>query len=121
MAVQSFEQLEVWQKAHALAIEVYKQSQKLPEEEEFGLILQMRQAAMRVPAYIANGFKRRQMKSKLRMYNKAQASLEELRYYFLLCRDLKFEVNFEELAYQGDQAARMVNGLVRSIAIRQRD
>jgi four helix bundle protein len=120
MAVQSFEQLEVWQRAHGLTLEVYKQSQQLPEEEEFGLFVQMRKAATRVPALIASGFRRRNMRSKLRSYNKSQAALEELRYFFILCRDLKYPLNHEELAYQGDQVARMISGLVRSIAVRQK-
>lgn len=120
MAVETFEQLEVWQKAHALALAVYKLTEKLPEEEEFGLILQMRQAAVQIPAFIANGFSRRMMKAKLGLYRDARAAVEELRYYLILCRDLGYEINFEELAAQGEQLARMVGGLVGSIARRDR-
>ncbi len=120
MAVETFEQLEVWQKAHALTLAVYKLTEKLPEEEEFGLILQMRQSAVQIPANIANGFSRRMMKAKLALYRDARAAVEELRYYLILCRDLGYEINFEELAAQGEQLARMVGGLVGSIARRDR-
>ena len=88
MKVENFEQLEVWQKAHAMALDVYKLTSDLPEEEEFGLILRMRKAACDVPANIANGFERRQMNAKLSLYREARAAVEELRYYFILCRDL---------------------------------
>lgn len=116
MRVESFEQLEVWQKAHAMALHIYKITQDFPEEEEFGLILQMRKAAIGVPAQIANGFERRNMDAKLSLYREARASVEELRYYFILCRDLGYTINFDELATQGEQLARMVGGLVGSIA-----
>lgn len=116
MRVENFEQLEVWQKAHAMALEIYKVTQTFPEEEEFGLILQMRKAATAVPAQIANGFERRNMVSKLALYREARAAVEELRYYFILSRDLGYTINFEQLAEQGEQLARMVGGLVGSIA-----
>ena len=116
MRVENFEQLEVWQKAHAMALEVYKLTSALPEEEEFGLILRMRKAACDVPANIANGFERRQMIAKLSLYREARASVEELRYYFILCRDLGYTIEFEKFAQGGEQLARMVGGLVGSIA-----
>ncbi len=116
MRVESFEQLEVWQKAHAMALDVYKMTSALPEEEEFGLILRMRKAACDIPANIANGFERRQMTAKLGLYREARAAVEELRYYFILCRDLGYSIEFEKFAQGGEQLARMVGGLVGSIA-----
>lgn len=116
MKVESFEQLEVWQKAHAMALDVYKMTSALPEEEEFGLILRMRKAACDVPANIANGFERRQMTAKLSLYREARAAVEELRYYFILCRDLGYTIEFEKFSQGGEQLARMVGGLVGSIA-----
>lgn len=114
--VDTFEQLEVWQKAHALALEVYKLTSGLPEEEEFGLILRMRKAACDIPANIANGFERRQMIAKLALYREARSAVEELRYYFILCRDLGYTIEYEKFAQTGEQLARMVGGLVGSIA-----
>ena len=116
MKIESFEQLEVWQKAHAMALEVYKLTSGLPEQEEFGLILRMRKAACDVPANIANGFERRQMVAKLGLYREARAAVEELRYYFILCRDLGYTIEFEKFAAAGEQLARMAGGLVGSIA-----
>jgi four helix bundle protein len=116
MKVESFEQLEVWQKAHAMALDVYKLTSQLPEEEEFGLILRMRKSACDVPANIANGFERRQLTAKLALYREARAAVEELRYFFILCRDLGYPIEFEKFAQGGEQLARMVGGLVGSIA-----
>ena len=87
----SFEDLEVWQYAHQLALSVYRFSDKLPTEEKYGLISQIRRAAVSVPSNIAEGFKKRGIRDKIRFYNIAQGSLEECRYYLILARDLGYE------------------------------
>ena len=50
----------------------------------------MRRAAVSVAANIAEGFKKRGRTDKARVMNIAQGSLEELRYYFILSRDLGY-------------------------------
>ena len=88
MKIESFEQLDVWKESHAMVLDVYRTTKLHPSEEKFGLISQMRRAAVSIPANIAEGFKRRGLKDKSHFYNIAQGSLEELRYYFIVCRDL---------------------------------
>ncbi len=90
MAITSFEQLNVWKLAHELTLDVYNRTRVFPNEEKYGLTSQMRRSAVSVPANIAEGFKKRGSKDKARFYNIAQGSLEELRYYFILCRDLGY-------------------------------
>jgi four helix bundle protein len=87
---QKFQDLEVWQKSHALVLSVYQLTRRLPKEELFGLTSQMRRAAVSVPGNIAEGFKKRGTPDKARHMNIAQGSLEELRYYFILCGDLAY-------------------------------
>ena len=53
-----FEDLFVWQKAHKMVLSVYKETQKYPKHELYGLVNQMRRAAVSVPANIAEGFKK---------------------------------------------------------------
>lgn len=113
--IDSFEKMKVWQEAHALTLKVFGATPKLPAEQQAGLALQMEQTAVSVPKSIAEGFKRRGPRNKAHFYNIAQTSLESLRYYFILCRDLGFEINYEELATHGDQVQRMLDGLVRSM------
>lgn len=115
MAIESFEQLEVWQWSHRLALAVYRASQAFPSEERFGVTAQMRRAAVSVPANTAEGFKRHGRADKRHFYNIAQASLEELRYYFILCRDLGYELDTPSLAEQTDHIGRMLTGLIKSV------
>ena len=77
----TFEDLVVWQKAHALALSVYRLTRSFPREERFGLTSQLRRAAVSVPGNIAEGFKRRGRTDKARLMNVAEGSLEEARYY----------------------------------------
>jgi four helix bundle protein len=86
----SFEDVAVWQKAHAWVLAVYRYSAKLPRHELFGLTAQLRRAAVSVPANFAEGFKRQGRPDKLRFYNIAQGSLEECRYYLRLTQDLGY-------------------------------
>jgi four helix bundle protein len=96
-----FEDLEVWQIAHQLALSVYRLSGNLPKSEKYGLISQIRRAAVSVPANIAEGFKKRGVRDKMRYYNIAQGSLEECRYYLILIRDLGYGDPKEVLAKVG--------------------
>lgn len=111
----SFEKMKVWQEAHALTLKVFEITPKLPAEQQAGLALQMEQAAVGVPKSIAEGFKRRGPRNKAHFYNIAQTSLEALRYYFILCRDLGYDIGYDELAMRGDQVSRMLDGLIRSM------
>ncbi len=115
MAIDSFEQLEVWQIAHKLVLAVYHLGSKLPSDEKFGLISQMRRAAVSVPANIAEGFKRRGRADKVHFYNIAQGSLEEVRYYAILCRDWGHPIEYDPLAVEAGPVGRMVTALIRSV------
>jgi len=86
----SFEDLLVWQKAHAFVLTIYRLTGSFPKHEIFGLTPQFRRAAVSIPANIAEGFRRRGASDKARFFNIAQASLEECRYYLILARDLEY-------------------------------
>ena len=111
-----FEDLSVWQKAHQLVLQVYRITGSFPAGERFGLSSQMRRAAVSVPANLAEGFKKRGVKDKLNFYNIAQGSLEELRYYLILSKDLGYLSDNHELVESAEEIARMLHGLVKSVA-----
>jgi four helix bundle protein len=110
----SFKDLDVWQKSHAAVLEVYKLSRRLPKEELFGLVSQMRRSAVSVPANIAEGFKRKGKADKARHLNIAQASLEELRYYFILCADLLY-LPSDAIGDRLEEVARMLGSYTQKI------
>jgi four helix bundle protein len=113
-AAKSFQDLIVWQKSHALALDVYRVTARYPKTELYGLTSQVRRAATSVPANIAEGFKRASRADKARMLNLAQGSLEELRYFLLLARDLGYESD-ARLAADLDEVARLLDAYRRKI------
>ena len=115
MAITNFEQLDVWKMSHRLTLDVYNYTRSLPDGEKYGLISQMRRSAVSVPANIAEGFKRRGNKEKVRFYNIAQGSLEELKYYFILCRDLDYFKITDEQLMAFETIGKMLNGLQKKI------
>ena len=90
MPAKTFQDVEVWKKAHAWVLNVYRFTEKFPKHELFGLTSQLRRAAVSIPANFAEGFKKKGHADKARFYNIAQGSLEECRYYMILARDLGY-------------------------------
>jgi four helix bundle protein len=89
-ASKSFEDLVVWQKAHRFVLAIYDYTATFPKQEMYGLVSQLRRAAVSIPANIAEGFKKRGRADKVRFMNIAQGSAEECRYYLILSTDLHY-------------------------------
>jgi len=86
----TFQDLLVWRKAHGFVLEVYALTATFPKSETYGLVLQMRRAAVSIPANIAEGFRRRGKADKARFLNIAEGSVEECRYFLILVKDLGY-------------------------------
>lgn len=109
-----FQQLEAWQEAHKLVLMIYQITKEFPSDERFGLVSQMRRAAVSIPANIAEGFKRRGIQEKIRFYNVSEGSLEEVKYFLILSEDLGYISSSEDLMAQSETVGRLLNGLVAS-------
>ena len=116
MAIKKFTELKVWQKAHELVLLTYKLTRKYPDEEKFSLVSQSRRAAVSVAANIAEGFKKRSKKDSLNFYNISEGSLEELKYHFLLAKDLKYLGEQDYLIVDSlcEEVGKLLNGWIRS-------
>lgn len=119
--IQSFTQLIVWQKAHLLALEIYKITKTFPMEEKFGLIDQLRRAAVSVTSNIAEGFYRRTMKDKAHFYAISLGSLAEIQNQLLMSRDLTYLRNetFHSIALKTVEVHKLLNGLIKSSRLRR--
>ncbi len=112
--VSHFRQLKVWQEAHKLVLMVYQVTEDYPGDERFGLVSQMRRAAVSIPANIAEGFKRRGIQDKIRFYNISEGSLEEIKYFFILSKDLGYISSDTDLIAQSETVGRLLNGFIAS-------
>ena len=90
MGAARFTDLAVWQKSYRLALSVYNLTRKFPVEERYCLAIQMRRAAISVPANIAEGFSRRGPRDQAHFYTIAKSSAEELKVFLMMTKDLAY-------------------------------
>ena len=114
MAAKTFADVEVWRKAHAWVLAVYRFTDHFPKHELFGLTSQLRRAAVSIPANFAEGFKKKSRADKARFYNIAQGSLEECRYYMILAQDLSYG-NTTVLLASLEEVSKMLEAYSRSM------
>src|SRR5208282_4971985 len=76
--INSYRDLLVWQKGMALAKQVYSLTRSFPMDERFGLVAQMRRAAVSIPSNIAEGQARHGRKEFVQFLSHAEGSLAEL-------------------------------------------
>jgi four helix bundle protein len=112
MPTTSFTQLQVWQAAHEVTLAIYKITPSFPSEERFGLVQQMRRAAVSIAANIAEGYGRRSAPDKARFYTILEGSAEELKYYLILARDLRYVDAVSAVASRLDEIIRMLCRLI---------
>jgi four helix bundle protein len=110
----NFTDLIVWQKAHLFVLAAYKYSSNFPKEEIYALTSQFRRAAVSIAANIAEGFKKKSNKDKIRYYNISQGSVEECRYYLILAKDLRYGENIQ-LANQIEEVSKILDAYIKSI------
>ena len=111
----AYRKLIAWQKADELAFQIYRATKNLPSEEKFGLVSQMRRAAVSVAANIAEGYTRNSKKDKVHFYNIAVGSLTEIEYYLDFALRLQYlpEDRYQELIQLRLEIGRLLNGLIK--------
>ena len=106
--------LEVWKKSIELVTEIYKLTSEFPTEEKFGIVNQIRRAAVSVPSNIAEGSARSSDKENLRFLDMACGSLAELETQILISENLGF-INSQEIITKIDNIGKMLSGLKRHL------
>jgi len=88
--LKSFKELIVWQKAYKLVLEIYKFTYNFPKTETYGLIQQIRRAAISIPSNIAEGYGRKHRTDYHRFLSMAYGSMLELETQYMLSIDLGY-------------------------------
>lgn len=121
MASKNYRDLIAWQKAMELVAETYKTTQSLPKEEIYGLVSQMRRAAVSIPSNIAEGEGRRSGNEFGHFLSIAHGSLRELETQILISQRLAYlsETQTQALIGMTEEVGRLLNGLANSLKRRQ--
>jgi four helix bundle protein len=114
--IQSFRDLQVWQKAMVLAERVYSASEQLPRSETYGLVAQIRRAAVSIPSNIAEG-KATGGQGFRRHLKIAMGSEAELRTQIELAYRLKLlnKLEADQLGEQASEVGRMLAALFKAL------
>jgi four helix bundle protein len=112
--MRDFREFKVWEKAHNLTLDIYRNSAHFPREELYGLTSQLRRSSSSIPANIAEGCGRGSNKELARFLQIGMGSASELEYHILLARDLTYlsDVIYDRLQNRVVEVKRMLTSLI---------
>ena len=115
--MKTYEKIIAWQLAHRLTKDIYTTTSKFPKEEMYGLVSQLRRAAISIAANIVEGRARGSTKEFLRFLLISRGSLEEVEYLLYAAHDLHFidHKGYSTLSRQTGELSAVLNGLIVSI------
>ena len=118
--VQSYRDLIAWRKSMELPREIYRLTETFPRIETYGLVSQMRRAAVSVPTKIAEGHERISTGDYRQFLGHALGSLMEIETHVLLAESLGYleKEKSEGVLLQTGEVAKILHGLLRSLRIR---
>ena len=118
--VESVEDLEVFKRSHQFTLKIYRITEEFPKSEKFGLVSQMRRAAVSIPSNLIEGSHRLNRAEYRHFVGIAKGSAGELKYQLLLAKDLGYlsDKDYLPLRAEVDEISRMLSGLVKSLSAR---
>jgi len=115
----TFRDLIAWRKSIELTKVVYETTNRMPQEERFGLISQMRRAVVSVASNIAEGNARGTLKDYIRFLVMARGSLAELETQMTIAEKLGMTTTPHLFWDRFTETDRLVQGLIRSLKNKQ--
>ena len=116
--IQSYRDLIVWNKSMSLVLDVYRNTNAFPKVETYGLVSQLRRAAVSIPSNIAEGQARISTAEFKQSLGHARGSLMEVETYILLAQELGYleRDQSEKLLAGTTEVGKILNGLLNSLA-----
>jgi len=115
--MKDFRDLKVWEKSHALTLEIYRATAVFPRSELYGLTSQIRRCSASIGANIAEGCGKRGNNEFQRYLQIASGSASELDYHLLLSKDLGFlpQLDYCELSKNLTEVRKMLTSLLQKV------
>jgi four helix bundle protein len=115
MYVESYKELIVWQRAMALAKEIYRKTEALPKSELYGLTSQMRRSAVSISSNIAEGHKRKGLGEYVYFLSVADASAAELETQILLVCGIYPDMSLKRSLALLEEVQKMLTVMIKKL------
>jgi four helix bundle protein len=115
--IKTHKDLIVWQKSVAFVTEIYKTTASLPDDEKFGIISQLRRAAVSIPTNISEGAARHSTKEFIQFLYISLGSISEIDTLLLIAGNLKYtdSDDLTILQHKADEIKKMLTSLIKSL------
>lgn len=123
MAIKSYQDLIVWQKAMDLAEAIYAATRMFPREEIYGLSSQLRRSAVSIPSNIAEGHGRQSTREFLHHLSITRGSLNELETQVILAQRLGYidDTSLQRINVLINEVGRLLGGLMNALMERRHE
>lgn len=113
----NFKELLVWQRSIDFVTEIYRTTEAFPKDEIYGLLSQIRRAAVSIPSNIAEGNSRRSKPDYVQFLKISRGSCAEVETQLIISKNLKFLNENEHLKLNEKiiEISKMLNGLINSL------
>jgi four helix bundle protein len=115
--IKSYRDLEIWKKGIEIVKDIYRMTEDFPNHETYGLIGQMRRAAVSIPSNIAEGFRRYHNKEYKQFLNIVLGSCAELETQVIISKELGYirEDSEKQIMEKTDHLCRMTTNLIKKL------
>ena len=115
--METHKDLRVWQQSIEMVTSIYKMTMTFPKDEVFGLVSQMRRAAISVPSNIAEGYARGSDGEKLHFLRISSGSMSEIETQLMLSLNLGYigQDAYDILSEQITSVWKQLNSLISSV------
>ncbi len=116
---EDYKELVAWQKAIELVTHIYQATSDFPKQEQYGLVSQLRRAAVSIPSNIAEGQARFSKPDFRHFLRQARGSVAEVETQIVISQNLGYidPTSAESILHRAAEVGRILNGLIRSIKI----
>lgn len=120
--MRDYKELLVWQKSVGLVSKIYKTTELFPKDELYGLVSQIRRAAVSIPVNISEGHTRFHTNEFIQFLYVALGSSSELETLLILSQDLDYisKANLDSLMSEITETRKMLNSLITSLKNKKR-
>ena len=117
MKTKSYKDLIVWKKAIELVLAIYKLTKRFPKTEQYGLISQLRRAAVSIPSNIAEGYARQHLPEYIQFLSVAYGSCAELETQLIIAQRLKYGItsDYEKVLSLLEEVSKILNAMRRTL------